>query len=231
MKNYLVFFLLLMSFSLFSQNKVKKEKKSTPTEAKVRKTYGELGINVSGAIAAGGFRLKDNLYNTDPYFLNFKLVHKDVALRTGFGVGILSTKEIEILNTNQKGKIESVNFFNFKGGLEIQTPIDDKWRLYYGFDALVGYRKGQNDYSIDGGVTNISLTEKTFGLGPILGIQYRIGKRISLQTEATLYFSNTNSTRLISYADQPNVVFPPSTKSVFSMPIGIPRSLYVIIKL
>ncbi len=225
-------FLPLLFFSttvIFAQSKKEKKEKKSEELAKFtvdKKNYVELGVNVTTAIAAGGFHFADNLITSDPYILHLKLVRQKYAIRLGAGVSILSEKKGELINS----KINSGNTFDLRIGFDYQVPIDKHWRLYYGFDVLTGYAKGQNDFSIGGDVTTISFNEKSIGGGPILGLQYHINKRISLQTEGALYLKNTTRDKILTYRNLPNLPPQPSSDNIWSMPVGIPRSLFVIIR-
>lgn len=222
-KNYLFLCLFFCSLTVtFAQSKKEKKEKERTVE---KKNYVELGVNVTTAIAAGGFHFADNLITTDPYILHLKFVRQKFAVRLGAGASILSEKKAELINS----RISSGNTFDLRAGLDYQVPIDNRWRLYYGFDVLLGFAKGQNDFSVAGDVTDLRVEEKSIGGGPILGLQYHINKRISLQTEGTLYFKNIQRNKTLTYRSLP--LSPEITKdNIWTMPIGVPRSLFVIIR-
>jgi Outer membrane protein beta-barrel domain len=229
-KRYLTLVLLLFwgatqTFAQKASVNFKEEKEKKKQENDNRKTYVELGVNVTGAIASAGFRQADSLQNSDPFFLHLKLVSHRFGVRLGAGTSTLSKKKISEIDS----RIQSVTASDFRLGLDYQIPIDNRWRIYAGFDLISGYKKGQNDYSNAGGITKIRYTEKSIGGGPLLGLQFHLNKRISLQTEAALYLVNTTTEKNLSYSD---IKVPPSNSSGsnWTMPIGVPRSMFVIIR-
>ncbi len=229
-KRYLTFILLLFwgATQTFAQNAVvniKEEKEKKKKDTNESKTYVELGINVTGAIASAGFRQTDSLQNSDPFFLHLKLVSHRFGVRLGAGASTLSKKKISEIDS----RIQSVSASDFRLGIDYQIPIDNRWRIYAGFDLISGYKKGQNDYSNAGGITKIRYTEKSIGGGPLLGLQFHLNKHISFQTEASLYLVNTTHQQTLTYSD---LKLPPnnSSGSDWTLPIGVPRSLFVIIR-
>jgi hypothetical protein len=228
MKNHylflcLFFFSVTATFAQGKKEKKAKENKETTTE---KKNYVELGVNVTTAIASGGFHFADKLIASDPYILHLKFVRQKFAIRLGAGASILSQKKGELINS----RITSGTNVDLRLGFDYQVPIDKHWRLYYGFDVLTGYGEGQSDTSIGGDVTDIRYEEKSIGGGPILGLQYHINKRISLQTEGTLYLKNTTRDKTLTYRSLPNLPPQLTSDNEWTMPVGIPRSLFVIIR-
>ena len=228
MKNLLLLTLLFYSSVSYAQWEGKNKKPKPKEEIVAKKTYLELGINLTSAIASGGFHFADNFLSADPYFLHLKFVTHRIGIRAGAGTSIYSQKTLNLLN--EQGRISAVNRTDIRLGLDFQTAIDEHWRIYYGADFLTGFGKGQNDFLDKGVTSNIRYDDKTIGGGPLLGIQYHLNKRISFQTEATLYFTYNTETQTVTYSNLPTLNVEPTTKSQWKMPLGVPHSLFVIVR-
>lgn len=230
MKKLLFIALVLCSNIAYGQVEKSNPKKKVKEKKEIvaRKNYFELGINLTTAIAAGGFRFTENFIVNDPYFLHLKVVTHGFGLRAGFGSAFYSQKRLD--NIDKQGRVDAFYKTDLRLGLDYQIPIDEHWRLYYGVDVLSGLGSTQNDFLTDGVLSKINYKEKTIGGGPILGIQYHLNKRISLQTEATLYFTYTTSDKKVSYSNLPGLDPDFETKSVWKMPTGVPQSFFVIIR-
>ncbi len=230
MKNLLLIALFLCSSTMYGQEEKSdfKKKGKEKKEIVARKNYIELGVNLTTAVASGGFRFADNFIVTDPYFLHLKFVTHGFGLRTGFGSAFYSQKKLD--NIDKEGRIDAFYRTDFRLGFDYQIPIDEHWRLYYGADILSGFGDTQNDFLKDGILAQNIYKEKTIGGGPILGIQYHLNKRISFQTEASLYFTYNISEQKIYYSNLPTLDPNFDTRSVWKMPTGVPQSLFIIIR-
>jgi hypothetical protein len=230
MKNLLLIALFFCSSTTYGQvkdpNPTKKSKEKK--EILSKKTYIELGLNLTTAIASGGFRSTENFIVTDPYFIHLKLVTHKFGLRAGFGMASYSQKRLD--NIDKEGRIYAFYRTDIRLGLDYQIPIDNHWRLYYGGDILTGFGNTQNEFLKDGILAKNEYKEKTIGGGPLIGIQYHLNKRISFQTEAALYFTYNTSEKKVFYSNLPTLDPTFQTKEVWKMPTGVPQSLFIIIR-
>ena len=229
MKNLLLIVFLCYSSAMYAQWEGK-NKKSKPKEKKeivARTNYLELGLNLTTAVASAGFHFADNLLADDPYFLHLKFVTHRVGIRAGFGTSLYSQKKLD--DIDNLGRIDAVNRYDFRAGLDYQIPIDEHWRLYYGADFLKGFGSRQNDFLKDGVLAHNDYVDGTIGGGPILGIQYHLNNRISFQTEGTLYFTYNTAKQSVTYSNLPTLEPYSTSKSEWKMPVGVPHSLFVII--
>ena len=231
MKNlFLIAFLYCSTNAAYAQTEVenKKSKSKEKKEIVAKTNYLELGINLTGAIASAGFHFADNFLSADPYFLHLKFITHKFGIRAGFGTSIYSKKKLD--DIDNLGRIDAVYRTDFRVGLDYQTPIDEHWRLYYGVDVLKGFGNRQNDFLKDGVLAYNNYTDGTTGVGPILGIQYHLNKRISFQTEASVYFTYNTARQSVTYSNLPNLPPYRTSKSEWKMPIGVPHSLFVIVR-
>jgi hypothetical protein len=229
MKNLLLIALFFTSCTTYGQVKDPETKKSKEKkEIVTKKNYIELGLNLTTALASGGFRFTENFIVTDPYFIHLKIVTHRFGLRAGFGSAFYSRKRLDDLD--KQGRIDAFYRTDFRIGADYQIPIDNHWRLYYGGDFLGGFGNRQNEFLSDGVLAKNNYEEKTIGGGPVLGLQYHLNKRISFQTEGSLYFTYNVSKQKVSYSNLPTLDTDYDTKSVWKMPTGVPQSLFVIIR-
>jgi hypothetical protein len=220
MKNYFLLFLLLWTYAAQAQ-----KSKADKSPKAAQKTYLELGLNVTGAIQSFVRNNTDSIYS-DPYALSLKFVTHKFGLRLGAGFSTRSSKYITLL----QARVDNLERVDLRAGLDYQHPINEHWRVYYGADVLYGTVNGFqqfNDGSKD--ILTVDVKEKMVGVGPILGVQYHLNKRISFQTEAAFYFLQTNTTKAYTNSSLTNNPLPEKT-SRYDFPPGIPRSLSVIVR-
>lgn len=135
-----------------------------------------------------------------PYLLTYKYIEGNQGWRIGFGGSNAKTKNntnsITGLNSNSSLTIDT------RLGYEWQKGLDKHWLLYYGVDAVYSYSKLHfKNTTLGGGFPQkqedvISSTESfSAGGGPILGVEFKINKRISLNAETTGYVTYSESRR------------------------------------
>lgn len=126
----------------------------------------ELGVNAT-ALLTNFLSFNSDLVDPGAYVLTYKRINeRGRGFRLGFGVSLNS--------------IEGENsFINFRLGYERQTVITSKWLFYWGIDLVA------NVGNFNDPTTEIS---KGVGLGPVIGIQYRINEKIGFSTESSFYF-------------------------------------------
>jgi hypothetical protein len=229
MKNYflIIFFCFLGSHFAFAQKKKTKSKdKEVISFVTPRKVYAELGVNLTGAIAAGGFRYADNLNTEDPFFTQLKVVVYRFGIRGGYGGLFYSDKKI----SNTVGEIQAKNEQMFRLGLDYQIPIDKRWRIYFGGDLIYGKGSGRSDYTNNGILLEETYTSNTFGGGGLYGVQFHVTKRISLQTEGSLYVTYANKDITQTYTSLSGQPSAQASEKKTNYPLGVPRSLFVIFR-
>lgn len=206
-----IIFVLLISGSLFGQDKEKNSKRST-----------EVGLNITNTLA-GFFNSGGSGLSKDPYLFSLKFAGPKGALR--FATNFNTQSKSEFL-TNGTRKVEETEAV-LRGGYEFRKPIDNRFLLYYGIDAIVEYQIEKVDFS-EFGSGQITSENNTFGFGggPVLGIQFQLMKRIALSTEASIY--GIINTRKDILDEGRGTVPVESTSSGFKVAPVIPSSLYLI---
>jgi hypothetical protein len=155
----------------------------------------------------GNFLIKEviNLSNTFfadyPYLITYKakLSKNNWYSRNGLGGNITNSKSVDPITG-------SVVFFDSKSiqlrtGIEKQIPLGSKIKFNYGFDVMgdVLLRNSKTENNFPGSGFSSTFTNKEtsifYGGGPVMGINFFVNKRISLGTEASLFFK-TGKTKL-----------------------------------
>ncbi|UPT66469.1 MAG: Lpg1974 family pore-forming outer membrane protein [Sphingobacteriales bacterium JAD_PAG50586_3] len=153
------------------------------------KTHHELGINVSGFIKtfitpANSTELSASANN---YLLSYKTIFKNgAAIRAGLGGNYSNKNQTE---DNFTGTLNVRNSqVNARVGAEWQFKLTRRWNFYTGLDFVYSGGTERSETPIDN--INKAITESKFsgmGGGPVVGIQFRLNKRISLLAEGALY--------------------------------------------
>ena len=134
--------------------------------------------------------------NKSPYDFNAKALYtKDGKLLYGlrFGVGYSNSRNAQFnVLSNTESTSEDITT-NFRLGIELQQHLSDRWTIYYGLDYVYGNSNITTISTFNNGSGIEKDTSKdrkhTTGLGPVMGLQFRINKHICIGTELTLYFT------------------------------------------
>jgi hypothetical protein len=207
----------------------------------------EVGVNVTSLMKQVVSLSNTNLV-VQPYNLTYKAIYKNYALRSGIGM-VISNSSTSIQGVAVP-RVTNAHGLSYRVGLEYQTRIAKRLSVYGGIDfvsdKISSETKTFNEsVSFSGTTTTEMLTKnmsKSYGCGPALGIQFWINKRISIFTEAPLYFKSTTSTEAVNtktttssmsgsgvaVVSQEEEDIQTVKRSDFS--IGIPVTLYLSIK-
>ncbi|MGV3598336.1 MAG: outer membrane beta-barrel protein [Bacteroidota bacterium] len=192
----------------------------------------QIGVNATLFIKQF-LSFNDNVFNSSPYSLTYKYIDQNEGWRIGLGGSNTSSKS----NPNNGTNITSNTNINIDArlGYEWQKKLDKRWLMYYGLDGIYSYSKFRSTSSIQSGgfppktEEVISSTEDFgFGGGPILGMEFKINKRISLNAETAAYF-NYRETRIRDI----NTAFVGFQRNEFtantSLFINLPTAIFFII--
>ena len=194
------------------------------------KTHHELGINVSGFIKtfitpANSTPLSATANN---YLLSYKTIFKNgAAIRFGWGGNYSNKNQTE---DNFTGTLNvRNNQMNTRLGFEWQFKLTRRWNFYTGLDYIMSSGKERSETPIDN--INKAITESRFsgiGGGPVVGIQFRLNKRVSLLAEGALYAMSTKTTDSSSIPAFPGNDSKEVTKE-FTINFTGPQSIFLII--
>jgi hypothetical protein len=80
-------------------------------------------------------------------------------------------------------------------GFEWQFKVTRRWNFFTGLDAIYSSGTAYSEVPLDNINKIITETKSTsVGGGPVVGLQFRLNKRISLLAEGALYYQNSKTT-------------------------------------
>lgn len=143
----------------------------------------EVGVNMTYLVNAIFSDASPSIETLSPYYLTYKIIDLDkrVAFRTGIGADFSSEKN------QDAGRTDSNFNFDFRFGWESHRPIIKNWTYTYGIDFLVGY----STFNTKSDFANTAFSTFKAGLGPEVGIQFKINEVVSLYTEMTFYYRHS----------------------------------------
>ena len=147
------------------------------------------------------------------YQLTYKRHFEKISLRAGIGVRSSSSERDPTVSWDD-GKIKTESRdIDYRLGIEWNSLIGKKWNFYYGIDFrhFDEYRYNDSNHYNAGYRHGSKRKEQTFGLAPLMGIEFKINDRISLQTEASFigYRLKTSYQPIIKQvSDNPSQPFP-----------------------
>ncbi len=216
MKKSLLPLLLFLNVAiLFAQNE---------TEQPVYKN--EIGLNLT-AFANQFFSFNDNIANPGPYLFTYKFIKGRQAFRMGLGFQFRDEKS-ESDNVNVADLETNGIDFSLRLGLEKQTNVGQRWLFTAGGDFVVRYFDVKSNSPSNFGSIQLDENEWSVGIGPVLGIHFRMTPRISVGTEGTFYlqyFSGKSKTDFGGYGGNED------STSGFNFNMRTPLALYFGIRL
>jgi hypothetical protein len=162
--------LLLFSITTFSFSQI-----VTPDTSK-REYKNVIGLDATG-ILREVVNLSSTPYFYSPYIISYRRIIKRNAIRVNIG-GYISNSDVAINGNTMKNSTSS---FDFAVGFEHYAYLTKRWNYYYGIDLLtkIYYTEGITNNAIN------RMTKNSFGISPLVGLQFRINPRMSISTEAS----------------------------------------------
>ena len=205
MKKIFIFPALLFSFCGFSQD----DSTEIPESKKCNLRH-EIGVNAT-LLLKQVFNLSNNTFTTLPYNLTYKLIWKDFVFRTGAGFSRTESKVEETETSVTTGTsspnvagpdkmvptVNSSYLIAYRAGFEYRHIFDKRIAAYAGLDFVTDYGKSHAQSSSEFNnlpssyqytKTTNDVTLKSYGGGPVFGIQLFLSKHLGLFTEVPIYF-------------------------------------------
>lgn len=131
----------------------------------------------------------NNNFTLYPYefMLNFK---------SGDRAYFRSAWDIAFANQKNEDDRKSSGFnVGFRLGVEGRKALSNRFGLFYGADLLGEFQSNKTETENSQGTVFTSEFGRTgFGLGPILGVMYRLNDALSIRTEGSMYLTYTKDT-------------------------------------
>ncbi|MES2560893.1 MAG: hypothetical protein V4590_14200 [Bacteroidota bacterium] len=225
---------LLLCISLFVSAQT-----DTLFKDKTFRFQGQLGFNATSFLKQFIVLNNQNLTQVSPYDVNGKFlvgVKYVPSLLIGPRVGLGYSNTHTYSNNDQQTNERSTDISSraFRVGLELQHILSKRWIIYYGVDYInhTGSTSSITTTSFTSGfppVTNttkteIATTSKSTGGGPIIGIQFNIGRWVCLGTETSFYYIQSTSGSKTTSSNPNNTVpetFADSRTTQFVLPFFI----------
>jgi hypothetical protein len=219
---------IVMTFSFFGKSQsdvaVSITINSKEEAKKKKKIFHEVGIGTS--IITQFLKTDEEAINQNPYFLTYKLVLKNFALRLGFG-GKLDESESFINGTSDKLTLKKSNF-DWRAGLEYRVPIGKKWLGTFGADFVA---KNTFDERIsNSGFDRVVMIDNEVGAGGgvAIGVQYSLTPKLMLGTEAAFYYLKIKRTQETTFETLPQFNTDPEINNNRITQNLLPSSIYLI---
>jgi hypothetical protein len=205
-----------------------------------KKHLNELGVDMAPFLKFYlNFSGNGGVYQPN-YMLTYRRYFKKSNFRAGIGGNYLHSEipspyNGDSLKTKYLNKQSS---FAVRIGYEFFQEISRLWQVYYGADLITNYSHQRNDVTNwnDGYAAGQENTSTGFAIAPVLGIRFRINKRISLTTESSFLFQYTSTSAYHYYlpvtsAYPPKANSPKTTNKVFGTSFNYPLSLILTLSI
>ncbi len=219
---------IVMMFSFFGKSQsdvaVNITINSAEETKKERQLFNEIGIGTS--IITQFLKTDEDATNQNPYFLTYKLVYKDFAIRAGIG-GKLDESESFIDGTSDKLTLKKSNF-DWRVGLEYRMPIGKKWLGTFGVDYIM--KKTFDERISNSGFDLVVMEDNEVGVGGglAIGVQYSLTPRLMLGTEAAFYYLDIERAQLTTFETLPQFNTDPEINNNRITQSLLPSSIYII---
>jgi opacity protein-like surface antigen len=125
------------------------------------------------------------------------------------GLGYATTHNYSNDENQSNERSDDTKDRSVRVGLELQQIVAFRWRVYYGFDYInsvstnstVSSSQVFNPNPPFGTMkvrTEIADNNKSFGFGPVVGVQFNINKWMCLGTETAFYIQSKGGTKVTS---------------------------------
>jgi len=211
-------FILLVACTILSLSATAQDEITEPSRF-------ELGVNATYFIS-NFLGLNQDQLEIGPYAFTGKLRLNRTYLR--FGLGGEASKR-QLANDFSSNIFDrKTQALDLRTGIEWHRDLTERWIFYSGLDILLGMNLSQTIASsaFDEVVTNTN--QFYYGLGPLLGFQFKINPKISLSTESSFYTKSVIGVEKNAFKNFPSQNFSES-QTYLEFDAAIPTELFFII--
>ncbi len=177
----------------------------------------EVGLNITNTL--GNFVGSTGGLTNDPYLLSFRFGSATRRIRTGLSFKVQDKTDPDFSFLFQQKETT----LRLRAGYEWVYPMSRRLGMYWGLDGIFESQTDDIKTTNQGGTASLQNRQWGIGGGPVLGLVWRVHRRVALTTESSMYAIMRRGTE--------RVVAPPdfSTESVheFIWQPLLPTSLYV----
>jgi hypothetical protein len=151
------------------------------------KKFVELGFNVTRIFKA--LNDQDIVADTIPgnYLVTLKLHKGLTALR--FGTAFTLNKKVVPILGQTSNRNTTINNVSFRAGIERQFRVHPRWTLSLGADLFASNSVRRTVVATSVDVVTTERQTIKYGAGPVVGLQWNAGRRISFGVELAGYYS------------------------------------------
>jgi len=175
--------LLLLFSTIFLLTPISAQETGSDSLPQVKKRRVEIGMNITNTLSSL-LGSSSNTLTTDPYLISLRVGTASRRWRMGLSFKVKNTEDGEAgLNFSQT-KTSTVHY---RMGYEWVNLVSRHFAFYWGLDGV--FDAELEDVRIDQFGAKSVLRNRLwgFGLGPVLGVQWRVHPRVILTTESSIY--------------------------------------------
>ncbi len=193
------------------------------TETESRTYRSDIGINSIGLINAL-FDSDDDSFVT-PYLFSYNLDLGKINFRAAIGPKFNRSEVVREGFTDSQEKVQTN--IDYRVGLGWDIIEEKKWLVRTGFDIAGGYDldKTIDDTGFD--KVTMQMREWSIGGGPFAQVIFRINDRISLSTDAAVYFTHFDSQEKEIFENFPEFDNELSNTTGQRLDVFLPTSLFI----
>jgi hypothetical protein len=194
----------------------------------------QIGINTTLFVKQFLSFSDNNILFDNPYLFTYKHIgERGTGLRAGVGFSFLGSKNTTNGNVDLTPDSTDSRLY-FRIGYEKQFVLSKHWITYGGIDARYHSEKTKVVSTIStfpqNQVSTIENKNLNIGLGPVLGIEFRINKRMSLNAEATAMYFYNEKRKMIKDSKFPSLDSDSYTSRSL-VAVSVPTTIFFIVKL
>ena len=153
------------------------------TSAYFTRPRTEIGLNITGVLA-NFLNAEGSNLPVDPYLFSLKIVRRNTIR---FGLNSKVNKFSDFADGFNQRVVKEWTF-QFRAGIERRIAIQKRLIVHWGGDVLADVSDSRIESSGGFGRATLRSTTAGGGLGPVLGLQFAISRRMTLSSESAMYF-------------------------------------------